>query len=90
VVAPAAAAEPEVVIVPAAVSEEASVLAPVAPQAPVAAAVVEEKPAAEVLTGPASPTVRPPGLAAMITPPAPRNRRERRALARAAHRSIKK
>ncbi len=82
VVAPAAAAEPEVVIVPAPVSADASLVAPVAPQAPVAAA--------EVLTSPASPTVRPPGLAAMIAPPAPRNRRERRALARAAHRSIKK
>ena len=35
-VAPAAATEPEVVIVPAAVSEEASVVAPVASQAPVA------------------------------------------------------
>jgi len=86
VVAPAAGAEPEVVIVPAPVSVDASPVAPVAAQAPAA----EPAAAAEVLTGPASPTVRPPGLAAMIAPPAPRNRRERRAIARAAHRSIKK
>jgi hypothetical protein len=92
VVAPAAAAEPEVVIAPAPVSDVASPAAAVAPPTPAAepVAVLDEKPAAEVPPGPASPPIGPPGLAAMFAPRQPRNRRERRAQARAAHRSLKK
>jgi len=92
--APVAVAEPEPVNVAAPVSEEAPpVAAPVASgRVDPTVAPADGKTVADVLPRPgsASQPLGPPGFASMFAKREPRNRRERRAAAKAAHRSVKK